>query len=75
MVTREKQMKRGGEAIRIRRQDKGLTQAQLGEAVGASPQAVGTWENGESEPQPRFRPRLAEALDWPSFSSIYYGVD
>ena len=39
-----------GEIIRINRKKRGLTQLALAMRLGVSPQAVGKWERGESEP-------------------------
>lgn len=40
----------------------GLSQAKLGELVGADRQTVYRWENGYQDPYDRHRPRLAQAL-------------
>lgn len=44
------------------RMEKGLTQDQLGKAIGGGGQLVSWWERGEGRPRPKFIPRLAEAL-------------
>lgn len=41
---------------------KGLTQKDLGEAIGASAAAISLWENGVRMPQPYRIPQLAAAL-------------
>lgn len=40
-----------GENIKNLREARGLTQAQLGDAVGVSDKAVSTWESGKREPR------------------------
>ena len=40
-----------GENIKSLRESRGLTQAQLGDAVGVSDKAVSTWESGKREPR------------------------
>jgi transcriptional regulator with XRE-family HTH domain len=67
-------MKNGGEAIRRRRMDLGMTQHAMAMKVDCSPSAVGRWEAGEVEPAAKRRPAIAEALRVDSFSSLYYGA-
>ncbi len=52
-----------GENIRSYRQKRGLTQEQLGEMIGVSPQAVSKWENDNALPDTALLPALADALD------------
>jgi transcriptional regulator with XRE-family HTH domain len=40
----------------------GMSQEKFAEAIGASPTAVKSWEQGWSTPMPRYRPAMAEAL-------------
>ena len=42
---------RVGEKIKELRQEKGLSQAQLGKRIGASQKAVDYWEHGINEPK------------------------
>lgn len=49
-----------GENIRSLRVSRGLTQAQLGDAVGVSDKAVSTWESGKREPRISAVEKLAE---------------
>lgn len=51
-----------GRYIRERRESAGLTQGELGAAVGASQPTVSTWERGESWPNGGNALRLSEAL-------------
>lgn len=48
--------------IVIQRKRRGLTQAQLAEAVGVSDRAVRAWESGDSSPRGDVRMRLAAYL-------------
>lgn len=45
-----------------RRKTVGLSQERLAEVVGVETSTVARWERGETDPQPVYRPRLAEAL-------------
>ncbi len=54
---------RFGEQVRRFRQEKGLTQEQLGERLGVSSQAVSKWETCESYPDAELLVPLANALD------------
>lgn len=48
--------------IKSRREQAGLTQQQLADALGASRRAVITWERGEASPQGRFFGQLDRVL-------------
>ena len=50
------------ERIRSTRIDLGLTQEELGKAVGVSGQAVSKWESMNALPDPKLLPALADAL-------------
>ncbi|SMF84126.1 DNA-binding transcriptional regulator, XRE-family HTH domain [Tistlia consotensis] len=54
-----------GRAIRHHRERTGLTQLQLGEAIGRSLQAVGNIERGKSFPELETLEAIAHALDTP----------
>lgn len=49
-----------GKRIAALRKEKGLTQEELAEKLGVSPQAVSKWENGQSCPDISLLPLLAE---------------
>lgn len=51
-----------GEQIALMRKEKDLTQAQLGERLGVSYQAVSKWERGETLPDVGLLPDLAAVL-------------
>jgi len=51
--------------LRRRRQERGLTQEQLGERVGFAGQTITKIEGGQRRPSPQLALRLAEALDLP----------
>lgn len=53
-------MQRLGEVLRARRSRLGLSQEALAEAVGVSARSILRWEQGQSEPQPEYRRRLAQ---------------
>ena len=53
-------MKTLGERIKFHRKRMGLTQEQLAERMGVSPQAVSKWENNQSCPDISVLPTLAE---------------
>ena len=48
-----------GKRIAALRKEKGMTQEELAEKLGVSPQAVSKWENGQSCPDISLLPRLA----------------
>lgn len=49
-----------GENIKSLRESRGITQAQLGDAVGVSEKAVSAWETGKREPRVGVVEKLAE---------------
>lgn len=53
-----------GEKIRLARDLKGMSQAELAEAVGVDVPSVSRWETGKTRPRGKL-PRIAEALDKP----------
>ena len=50
------------ERLAARRKVVGLSQEDLGEALGVHPQTVAAWEQGRATPRPWYRTLLAEAL-------------
>ena len=48
-----------GKRIAALRKEKGMTQEELAEKLGVSPQAISKWENGQSCPDISLLPRLA----------------
>ncbi len=52
-----------GKQIASLRNAKGLTQADLGERIGVSFQAVSKWERGETLPDTAILPSLASVLE------------
>ena len=48
--------------LRQAREEAGLTQAQVGEAVGRDQSTVSKWEKGDYVPEREIAPRLAELL-------------
>lgn len=42
---------------------KGLTQSELGDALGVNPKVISKWENGESLPQSEWLPAIADLYD------------
>ncbi len=52
-----------GKQIATLRTEKGLTQAELGERIGVSFQAVSKWERGETLPDVSILPELADILE------------
>ncbi len=55
--------KKIGTTIALLRNNKNMTQADLGERVGVSFQAVSKWERGETLPDVSILPNLADALE------------
>jgi len=55
--------KRIGATIALLRTNKNMTQADLGERIGVSFQAVSKWERGETLPDISILPNLADVLD------------
>ncbi len=51
-----------GGNLRAARDERGLTQKQVADAIGASPMDVSRWETGRIEPGPRYRALLADLL-------------
>lgn len=51
--------------LRQRRDELGLSQEALGNAIGVEGMTVSRWERGESLPQRRFWPKLEETLQIP----------
>jgi DNA-binding XRE family transcriptional regulator len=54
-----------GHRIRKAREAKGLSQSELGKAVGVGQSSVGHWENGLNEPAIWFKLALADVLRVP----------
>ena len=52
-----------GTTIAMLRNNKKMTQAELGDRIGVSFQAVSKWERGETLPDVSTLPALADALD------------
>lgn len=52
-----------GEYIKASRQEKGMTQNALGEALGVTAQAISKWERGQSFPDLSRLDDLAEILE------------
>lgn len=61
-----------GENIKSLRESRGLTQAQLGDAVGVSDKAVSTWESGKREPRMGVVEKLATFFNVPK-SVLLFG--
>lgn len=61
-----------GENIKSLRESRGLTQAQLGDAVGVSDKAVSTWESGKREPRMGVVEKLAIFFNVPK-SVLLFG--
>jgi len=55
--------KKIGATIALLRNNKNMTQADLGERIGVSFQAVSKWERGETLPDISLLPNLADVLD------------
>lgn len=52
-----------GETVKIRREELGLGQFELGRRVGVGQQTVSRWETGQAVPKPDRLPILAEVLN------------
>lgn len=52
-----------GEWIKTFRKEKGLTQSQLGDMLGITPQAVAQYENGKRNPKIETLQKIADALE------------
>lgn len=62
-----------GEKIRDIRVEKGMTQKELGEALGVSVQTISAYESGRRRPKVETLSRFADALDVPY--SDFFGLD
>lgn len=51
------------ERIKELRKEKGISQAELGKAVGVSQKAVDYWERGVNEPKANYIVKLADFFD------------
>ena len=58
-----------GEVIKRKRQKRNITQAELAEQLGVTPQAVSRWEMGVSYPDIAMAPAISEAL-WVSADEL-----
>lgn len=52
-----------GERIKKIRQEKGLSQKELGEKLGVSQQMIGQWETGKANPKIETKKKIADALN------------
>lgn len=52
-----------GERIKKIRQEKGLSQKELGEKLGVSQQMIGQWEAGKANPKIETKRKIADALE------------
>lgn len=59
--------------IKQARKVNGMTQAGLAKKIGVTPQSVGNWERGFSNPHPRYIKRLAAALGLDPFDLVDVG--
>jgi transcriptional regulator with XRE-family HTH domain len=64
-----------GANLRFARNEQGLTQRQVAEAVGVTPADVSRWERGKVEPSARFRFPLAELFFDGDVSALYREPD
>ena len=64
-----------GKRIERARKAKGLTQAQLGSAIGKTKSAIGNYEQGTREPNAETLQAIAEALDVAPTSLVDHGLD
>lgn len=51
------------DALRLRREERGLSQAEVAERLGVGQQAVSQWESGQSLPRPSRIAQLSVVLD------------
>ena len=56
-------MKEFFEIFKLLRKDKGLTQEQVAEILGTSPQTISRWETGTSTPDITMLPKIASYFD------------
>lgn len=49
-----------GANLRVAREQRGMTQKQVGDAIGVRSRDVSRWENGHVEPGPLYRSLLAD---------------
>lgn len=63
MTNKTKILKQFGEAIRLRRSARGVTQMKLAELTGCSLQAIGNIERGQANPSLIMVYRIAKALE------------
>ena len=56
-------VKKAGEKIASLRKEKGMTQEELAEKLGVSPQAVSKWENGNAMPEVALLVDLSQILE------------
>jgi transcriptional regulator with XRE-family HTH domain len=59
--------------LRVRREERGLGQAQLARRVGVTQQTVSRWESGEFTPPPKRLVHLAQALELDLDHLLTYG--
>ncbi len=64
-----------GKRIEHARKAKGLTQAQLGGAIGKTKSAIGNYEQGTREPNAETLHAIAEALGVTPMSLVDHGLD
>lgn len=60
-----------GEMIRIRRESRGMTQAQLASAIGMSESAIAMYEAGKRKPKDSAVEALADVFNVPKWSILY----
>lgn len=60
-----------GSNIRAAREELGMTQKQVGDALGVTNRDVSRWENGKVEPGPMNRQLLADELFGGDVSRMY----
>jgi len=63
-----------GELIRTRRLSRGMTQADLADAIGVTASAIGMFERGERRPKDVVAEALADVFNVPKWS-IYFSED